>query len=162
MVNDVEPYERGYMDHEGTPTLGAVPGVDLDDYKATLIERLSNPEVRDTVTRLCAESSDRIPKWLLPVVRHTSSTTARPRSAAVGGQLGALRRGTDERSEPIEVVDQLKDRVTANAQNGSFIEDRELFGDLADNHRFRAAYEEALNTLHEHGARRTLERYQSV
>ena len=70
--------------------------------------------------------------------------------------------GTDERGEPIEVVDQLKDRVTANAQNGSFIEDRELFGDLADNHRFRAAYEEALNTLHEHGARRTLERYQSV
>ena len=35
----------------------------------TCAERFSNGEVRDTVTRLCAESSDRIPKWLLPVIR---------------------------------------------------------------------------------------------
>ena len=46
------------------------PGVDLDDYKHQLIERFANPEVRDTLARLCAESSDRIPKWLLPVIRH--------------------------------------------------------------------------------------------
>ena len=154
---------RGYMDHEGTPTLGAVPGVDLEDYKATLIERFSNPEVRDTVARLCAESSDRIPKWLLPVVRHNLEHDGDiARSAAVVASWARYAEGTDEKGEPIEVVDQLKDRVTANAQNGSFIEDRDLFGDLADNHRFRAAYQEALDSLHEHGARRTLERYQSV
>src|SRR5450756_2286390 len=32
-----------------------------------------NPGVRDIVVRLCAESSDRIPKWLLPVVREQSA-----------------------------------------------------------------------------------------
>jgi len=154
---------RGYMDHEGTPTLAPVPGVDLEDYKATLIERFSNPEVRDTVARLCAESSDRIPKWLLPVIRHNLAHDGEiGRSAAVVASWARYAEGTDEQGEPIEVVDQLKDRVTANAQNGSFIEDRDLFGDLADNHRFRAAYQEALDSLHEHGARRTLERYQSV
>ena len=62
-------YLLGYMDCEATPTLPPVPGVDLQEYKYTLIERFSNPQVRDTITRLCAESSDRIPKWLLPVVR---------------------------------------------------------------------------------------------
>ena len=78
---------------EGTPTLAPVPGVDLDDYKATLIERFSNPEVRDTVARLCAESSDRIPKWLLPVVRHNLASDGEiERSAADRRQLGALRR----------------------------------------------------------------------
>ena len=51
-----------YMDREATPTLSPVPGVDLDAYKHTLIERFANPEVRDTLARLCAESSDRIPK----------------------------------------------------------------------------------------------------
>jgi mannitol 2-dehydrogenase len=56
-----------YMDAEATPTLHPVPGIDLDDYKHTLIARFSNPQVRDTIPRLCAESSDRIPKWLLPV-----------------------------------------------------------------------------------------------
>ena len=161
-MNDLEPYERGYMDHEGTPTLGAVPGVDLDDYKATLIERLSNPEVRDTVTRLCAESSDRIPKWLLPVVRHTSSTTARPRSAAVGASWARYAEG------PTSAVSRSRSSTSSRTaspptpRTARSSRDRELFGDLADNHRFRAAYEEALNTLHEHGAHRTLERYQSV
>ena len=63
-----------YMDREATPTLQPVPGIDLDDYKRQLIERFSNPQVRDTVARLCAESSDRIPKWLLPVIRHNLKT----------------------------------------------------------------------------------------
>src|SRR5206468_6827230 len=49
-----------YMDTEATPTLEPVPGIDLDAYKHNLIERFSNPQVRDTVARLCAESSDRI------------------------------------------------------------------------------------------------------
>jgi mannitol 2-dehydrogenase len=154
---------RGYMDREGTPTLSPVPGVDLDDYKATLIERFSNPEVRDTVARLCAESSDRIPKWLLPVIRHNLEHDGEiARGAAVVASWARYAEGTDEQGEPIEVVDQLKDRVTANARNGTFLEDRELFGDLADDARFRAAYDEALSSLHEHGARKTLERYQSV
>ena len=60
----------------------------------TLIERFSNPEVRDTIARLCAESSDRIPKWLLPVVRQQLARGGEiARSAADRGELGALRRG---------------------------------------------------------------------
>ena len=46
----------GYMDDEATPTLPPVPGVDLEEYKHTLIERFSNPQVRDTIARLCAEA----------------------------------------------------------------------------------------------------------
>ncbi len=74
----------GYMDDEATPTLEPVPGVDLNGYKHTLIERFSNPEVRDTIARLCALSSDRIPKWVLPVVRQQLATGGEiRRSAAV-------------------------------------------------------------------------------
>src|ERR1700744_5325819 len=57
------------VDTEAIPTLPPVPGIDLHDYSRTLIERFSNPGVRDTIARLCAYSSDRIPKWLLPVIR---------------------------------------------------------------------------------------------
>lgn len=66
-----------YMNLEATPTLDPVPGVDLDQYKKTLIERFSNPQIRDTIARLCAESSDRIPKWLLPVIRNQLDTGGR-------------------------------------------------------------------------------------
>jgi mannitol 2-dehydrogenase len=154
---------RGYMDAEGTPTLAPVPGVDLDDYKGTLIERFSNPEVRDTVARLCAESSDRIPKWLLPAIRHNLEHDGEiARSAAIVASWARYAEGTDEQGEPIVVVDRLRDRLGERARSGTFLDDREVFGELGENPRFRAAYQEALDSLHAHGARKTLERYQSV
>jgi mannitol 2-dehydrogenase len=153
----------GYMDQEATPTLEPVPGVDLRDYKHTLIERFSNPEVRDTVARLCAESSDRIPKWLLPVVRRNVETGGElRRSAAIVASWARYAEGVDEQGEPIEVVDQLAEQLVPIARRQreeplAFIANRELFGDLIDDERFVAAYRAALRSLHERGARATLE-----
>jgi mannitol 2-dehydrogenase len=154
---------RGYMDREATPTLAPVPGVDLDEYKQTLIERFSNPEVRDTIARLCAESSDRIPKWLLPVVRaQLKAGGPIGHSAAVVASWARYAEGVDEQGEPIEVVDRLSDSLTAIARRrreepDAFIANRELFGDLVDDRRFADAYRSALRSLHERGARATLE-----
>jgi mannitol 2-dehydrogenase len=39
----------------------------------------------------------------------------------------------------------------------AFIADRDLFGDLVDDERFTAPYLAALASLHEHGARATVE-----
>ncbi len=153
----------GYMDQEATPTLAAVPGVDLDAYKHTLIERFSNPEVRDTIARLCAESSDRIPKWLLPVVRQQLATGGEiRRSAAVVASWARYAEGVDEQGEPIEVVDRLRDSLVQlarrqGADSDAFIANRDVFGDLADDHRFVTAYRSVLASLHERGARATLE-----
>lgn len=154
-----------YMTLEGTPTLSPVPGVDLDDYRRTLIARFSNPEVRDTLARLCAESSDRIPKWLLPVIRAQLKTGGDiSRSAAVVASWARYAEGTDEQGQPIGVVDRLKDKLMAiaahNRENPTvFIENRELFGDLVDEPRFVAAYREALASLHSAGALETVRRY---
>ena len=153
----------GYMDTEATPTLTPVPGVDLDGYKHTLIERFSNPYIRDTIARLCAQSSDRIPKWLLPVIRQQLATGGEiSRSAAVVASWARYAEGTDESGEPIEVVDRLAATLTKLARRqytdpDAFISNRELFGDLADDKRFVTAYRSALASLHERGARATLE-----
>jgi mannitol 2-dehydrogenase len=42
------------MQLEARPTLAPVPGIDLDDYIATLLTRFANPAIRDTPARLCA------------------------------------------------------------------------------------------------------------
>jgi mannitol 2-dehydrogenase len=155
-------FVRGYMDEEATPTLAPVPGVDLDAYKQTLIERFSNPEVRDTIARLCAESSDRIPKFLLPVLRRQLETGGEiTHCATVVASWARYAEGVDEQGEPIEVVDRLRDSLVPLAQRqreepDAFIANRELFGDLVDDHRFAAAYRSALSSLHERGARATL------
>jgi mannitol 2-dehydrogenase len=156
----------GYMDEEATPTLEPVPGVDLDVYKRTLIERFGNPEVRDTIARLCAESSDRIPKWLLPVIRHQLESGGEiRRSAAVVASWARYAEGVDEQGEPIEVVDRLKPILMASARRqredpGAFISNREIFGDLADDERFAGAFRSAWDSLHDRGARATLQSLQ--
>jgi len=153
----------GYMDFEGAPTLPPVPGVDLDGYKRQLIERFANPEVRDTLARLCAESSDRIPKWLVPVIREQLAAGREiKRSALVVASWARYAEGTDEQGEPIEVVDRLRDKLVERAQHNRddpllFVSDRDLFGDLVDDERFVQAYTAALSSLHERGARATLE-----
>jgi mannitol 2-dehydrogenase len=151
-----------YMEHEATPTLPPVPGIDLDDYKRTLIERFSNPEVRDTVARLCAESSDRIPKWILPVIRQQLETGGEiHRSAAVVASWARYAEGTDEQRAPIEVVDRLAASLVPLARRQRtdpdlFVANRQLFGNLADDARFMSAYRWALTSLHTRGARATL------
>ncbi|SDP65909.1 mannitol 2-dehydrogenase [Pedococcus dokdonensis] len=147
-----------FMEQEASPTLQPVPGVDLADYRRQLLERFANPEIRDPLTRLCAESSDRIPQWLVPVIRHNLRTGgAIDVSALVVASWARYAEGLDERGRPIDVVDRRREAVTAAAARRhedplAFIRDRDLFGDLADDERFTAAYTKALTGLHEKGA----------
>jgi mannitol 2-dehydrogenase len=153
---------RDYMDAEATPTLAPVPGIDLEEYKGQLIERFSNSAVRDTVARLCGESSDRIPKWLVPVIRENLAA-GRPvtLSAAVVASWARYAEGVDEDGQPISVVDRLADQLTAAAQRQrtdplAFVSNRDLFGDLVDEPAFTEPYLAALDSLHRDGARATL------
>ncbi len=156
----------GYMDEEATPTLAPVPGVDLDAYKHELVERFANPEIKDTLARLCAESSDRIPKWLLPVVREELSKDGPVRrSALVVAAWARYAEGVDEDGQPIEIVDHRRDKIMERAKEQSsdplaFLRDPDLFGDLVEDERFTKDYLEALESLHEHGARATLEAWE--
>jgi len=152
-----------YMNREATPTLAPVPGIDLDTYKLQLIERFSNSAVRDTVARLCAESSDRIPKWLLPVIRENLAADRDVTlSAAVVASWARYAEGVDEQGEPIKVVDRLADSLVEIAAQQrddhlAFVKNRELFGDLATEPAFTEPYLNTLDSLHSNGARATLE-----
>ncbi len=152
-----------YMTEEAMPTLRPVPGIDLHSYTHELVDRFSNPEVRDTVARLCSNSSDLIPKFLLPVVRHQLQAGGSIRyCAAVLACWARYAEGTDEDGVPIDVVDHLKDRLVASARQQrsnptAFLDNRDIFGDLVDNARFTTAYIEILASLHQSGARATLQ-----
>lgn len=135
----------GYMEHEATPTLAPVPGIDLVAYRRSLLERFGNPHVRDTLARLCAESSDRIPTFVLPVVRdQLARGVAIDCAALVVAAWAAYARGTDEQGDAIEVVDRLLETVRAAAARRedpiAFIRDTGVFGDLGESSEFVAAY----------------------
>lgn len=155
-------FALGYMEHEGSPTLPPVPGVDLGAYRHQLIERFANPHVRDSLARLCAESSDRIPTWLVPVIRENLAA-GRPveRAALVVASWARYAEGVDEQGRPLEVVDRREAQVRAAAAARhkdplAFLRDPDLFSDLSTNDRFTGAYLRALASLHEHGASATV------
>ena len=54
---------------EVTPTLPPVPGVDLNEYKRTLIERFANPAIRDQLSRIGIYGSSGMPKFVLPSIQ---------------------------------------------------------------------------------------------
>jgi mannitol 2-dehydrogenase len=153
----------GYMEQEATPTLLPVPGIDLDDYRRELIARFSNPAIRDTLARLAFDGSERLTKWLLPVLRDNLATGGEVRrSAAVVAGWARFCQGVDEQGQRIEVHDRRRDSLMARARRQredplAFIADRDLFGNLVDDERFTGPYMTALTSLHEHGARATLE-----
>ncbi|WP_378739879.1 mannitol dehydrogenase family protein [Nocardia brasiliensis] len=151
-----------YMDIEATPTLRPVPGVDLEQYKHTLIERFANPAIGDTVARLCADTSDRIPKWVLPVIRQRLADDGEITcAAAIVASWARYAEGIDEQGGPIEVVDRLRDRLAPLARRQrddrtAFLGERSVFGDLIDEPRFVSAYVAALDSLYAKGARATV------
>lgn len=154
---------HGYMDEEATPTLAPVPGIDLASYKADLIGRFASPTMRDTLARLCAESSDRIPKFLLPVLRANLASGGPIRcSVAVLAGWARYAEGTDEAGRPLDVVDPRRERLVAAARRQAhdplaFVADRELFGDLVDDARFAETYVATLELVRGRGARAALE-----
>lgn len=152
-----------YFDTEAIPTLSPVPGIDLHEYGRTLVERFANPAVRDTVARLCAYSSDRIPKWLFPVICDNLADNGPVRLAAAAvASWARYAEGVDEWGRPYEVLDQLADSLTPIARSQhqnptAFIDVTAVFCDLAHQPRFVEAYNWALDSLHRKGARATLE-----
>jgi mannitol 2-dehydrogenase len=159
---DIQSLLRRYMAEEAQPTLREVPGVDVAEYQNTLIERFTNAEVKDTVARLAAESSDRIPKWLVPVINERLEDGGDVTlSAAIVASWARYAEGVDEHGNPIDVVDNLKAEVMASAQQHdsdplSFVRNQKLFGDLATKEGFTTPYLATLHALRDRGSAQAL------
>ena len=151
-----------YMHREAIPTLSPVPGIDLNVYCDQLIERFGNAGVRDTLARNCALTSDRIPVFLLPVIREQLASGGElTRAAITVASWARYGEGVDENGQPIEVIDRLREQLQPLVQRQAddptaFLSYRELFGDLIDNPRFVALYTAALDSLHQRGAAATV------
>jgi mannitol 2-dehydrogenase len=139
-----------YMD-DAAPTLAPVPGVDVPAYRRTLLERFANPYVRDTLARVGAMTSDRIPKFVLPAVRDRLAAGAGAGSGAAVVASWARYLET----APGEVVDAQRDRLVAAARADAFLEDPLLAG-LGSDERFARPYRRTLASLRERGAPATL------
>jgi mannitol 2-dehydrogenase len=149
-------YLRQFMDLEVTPVLDQVDGIDLETYKDTLLERFGNPNIKDALSRICLESSSKLPVFLIPTIQ---DNLARGGSTAFATLVIAAwcfysDKQTDQDGNALEINDaletQLHDAAAATRKDPlSFLELTEVFGDLIENETFTKQYVSMVETLYE-------------
>ena len=145
-----------YLEREATPTLPPVPGIDLPGYRRAVVRRFANPQVADTLARICADASDRIPPFVLPVVADNLRSGGEVEVCALAVAGWAVRCATAD-----DLADREADALRAAARRTgdelAFLRQPALFGDLVEQERFTRPYAAALRSLREVGPRRTVE-----
>lgn len=156
-------YLQAYMDREATNTLKPLPGIDLKDYKAQTVLRFQNSYVRDTLARLAVDGSDRILKFVLPVIHdRLKKNQSIWMGAAIVATFVFYANGKSDSGKPIEIVDRNKDKL--KSMTDSFRVDESgiknqhlLFGDLVDDALFVQSFNEIYKKLQSSGTRKTVE-----
>ena len=159
----------GWLDRltraEIVPTLTPIPGVSFDAYREKIADRFSNPEVGDTIARLCLDGSNRQPKFVLPVLRQALSENRHYKGLSLEVALWCRYcAGTDEAGNPIAPNDDnaadLKSRaLAAKTDPQSFLSNTLVFGTLGKDARFASAFAAALASLWSNGVEATLNAY---
>lgn len=150
------------MMDEVSSTLSPLPGIQLDRYKQTLIERFANPKVRDQLSRLCLNGSDKIPKFILGSVRDklAQGGSITHLSFAIAAWFRYLQ-GKDDQGRAIVVEDPLADVLVERAKAGgeyprSLLNLSQIFGDLAQSSQLVETVAHHLHQLSELGVEKAL------
>ncbi|WP_235950704.1 mannitol dehydrogenase family protein [Phycicoccus flavus] len=160
----VRDYLLRYMSDEAAPTLGDLPGIDLPGYVDTLLERFSNPAVRDTLVRLATDGGNRMATFTLPTVRDNLAADRPIRLGALmvaaWAEYWALvaRDGLPQSEIPPDVHADAMRAAAADEDPAAFLGLTRIFGDLGADERFREEFLAARAEIAEHGVHGALDR----
>ncbi|WP_262244949.1 mannitol dehydrogenase family protein [Parapedobacter soli] len=153
-----------YAMHEAIPVLPPAGGVDLPAYFQTVRSRFSNAMINDSTDRIISGSSDKIPKFLLPVVNRNLKRDD-PHvaiSALVVAAWWYYLHRANRRDGMQSVVDNKRDELKAIFEDEStsarrFLQCRAIFGILEDNALFIGRYNDNVALLKEGKMRNLLD-----
>ncbi len=164
-----DPLIRDFLDavltREVLPIVPPVPGVALPDYKALIIKRFSNPEVADTIRRLCLDGSNRQPKFIATSMRDCLAAGMDPKGLMLLSALWCRYcYGTTESGAEIAPNDPNWDVLTRTAaaakdDPSAWLAMDAVYGDLAQNRVFADGFAQALRNVWAHGSRAAITRY---
>lgn len=164
-----DPQIRAFLDavltREVLPVVPEVPGQDLGDYKALIVERFSNPEVADTIRRLCLDGSNRQPKFIVTSIRDQRARGALPEGLVLLSALWCRYcEGTDEAGNVIAPNDPNWDRLTLRAREArsdpaAWLAMTEVYGDLGQDQDLAAAFARWHALVRDRGSQAAIARY---
>ncbi len=150
---------------EVSPTLKRLPGIDLEDYTATIVKRFSNVAIRDQVARICSDGCAKIAKFIVPSLEGllAGGRPARVLPLIIAGWLHYLR-GSDEEGRVLTISDSslacmrpFMDSGCSDARLALSV--RALFGELAFTYpQLVSTVQMNLDELRSHGVRAAIKR----
>jgi len=149
------------------PVVPPPPNTSLDDYRELVARRFANPKIGDTIQRLCFDGSNRQPKFILPSAADRLKSGAPIEGLALVSALWCRYcYGETESGKPIAANDPSWERIQTAAKRArsdphAFLELSDIFGKLAEDPTYVAAFSKALSALWTHGVRSTLANYLS-
>ncbi|WP_405415326.1 mannitol dehydrogenase family protein [Maribacter sp. Asnod1-A12] len=148
-------YLREFMDNEATPVLDKLEGIDLVEYKDSLQERFANPNIKDSVSRICSESSAKLPKFLIATIQDNLANGGNVKHATlvIAAWCYYSDKGVNKNGESIEIIDALQDQLhqaasKTNEDPLAFIKQESLFGNLAQNEKFTSLYSDMVQKIY--------------
>lgn len=164
-----DPPIRAYLgkleSEEIVPTLTPISGVDFHAYVASVLERFANPKIGDTIPRLCLDGSNRQPKFILPTLEDRLKTGQGIDGLALEVALWCRYcAGTRDDGSSVKVEDENAERLGENARRAeqepkAFLSMKDIFGPVADNSTFVAAFTQALQAIYREGTAGALRSY---
>ncbi len=148
---------KSYMDNEVSPILNHSGIINLEKYKKTLVSRFKNPYINDSLSRICSESSSKVPLFILPTLKQ-QLTQDHATIANVSFLIAAwcvYYDGVNDHGNPYKITDNLSNtlvRMAALSQQNpiKFLEIEPVFNVLNKNEIFVAAFVKYLNYIRKH------------
>ncbi len=162
---EIAAYLKTLTGSEIIPTVPPPPSTDLEDYRLLIARRFANPKIGDTITRLCLDGSNRQPKFVLPTARARLEGGRSVTGLALVSALWCRYcYGVTESGKTIAPNDDNWARLQSHARRAkddskAFLEMTDIFGALASDQAYVAAFSKALRALWSKGVRATLADY---
>lgn len=150
---DLMIFLKAFMDEEVLPTLKESNPRNVKSYKKMLVSRFQNPHINDRLSRICQESSAKIPLFILPTIKDQLKNEKNVKRAAfIIAAWCKYNDGIDDFKIPYKITDSISGTLIRNAtlshQNPiKFLEIESVFGDLSTNKIFTDSYEASLTLL---------------
>jgi mannitol 2-dehydrogenase len=150
---------------EVIPYVPPVPGTDLGAYFATIRERFANPEVADTVRRLCLDGSNRQPKFIVPSLRDNLAAGRLPEGLILESALWCRYcAGQTDSGAVIAPNDPNWEQLQQTARHAAgdprlWLKMQSIYGDLGECTEVVSRFHAWLEALQSHGVEKVLGNY---
>lgn len=148
-------FMRQFMDMEVTPILGEIEGVDIEKYKDSLEKRFANPNIKDSVSRICSESAAKLPKFLIPTLRGNlkNGGSIKFTTFILAAWCYYSDKGIKDNGEPLEITDAQKEELHQAARKTEndwtvFLNQSEIFENINKNERFIREYSSIVQAIY--------------